>query len=68
MRYPQAPVIPPLPSFIFYKLYLFIYFGLLWVFAYLCRLSLGTEGRDYSLGVMGGPLIVVATLAAEGGL
>ena len=61
-------MIPPSPQFPFFtnRICLFILgcSGSL----LLCRLSLVTEGRDSPLVVMGGPLIVVASLAAEGGL
>ena len=45
--------------------YLFIYFGLYWVFAAAHRLSLVEVSRGYSLVAVLGLLIVVASLVEE---
>ena len=49
---------------LFFKL--FIYFWLHWVSIDLCRLSLVAGSRDYSLAVMHGLLILVASLVEHG--
>ena len=51
-----------------YFYYLFIYFGLLWVFTAVCRLPLVEESMGCSLVAVSRLLTVVASLAAEHGL
>ena len=46
-------------------IYLFIYSWLPWVFVAVCRLSLVVVSRGYSLGAVGGFLIVAASPIAE---
>ena len=45
--------------------YLFVYFWLCWVFVALHGLSLVTASRGYSLAVVHGLVIAVASLVAE---
>ena len=61
--------------FLFFKINLFIYFWLYWVFVATCRLSLVEASGGYSslqcrglLIAVGGLLIVVASLVVEHGL
>ena len=50
---------------LFFKFYLFIYFGLCWVFAAAFRLSLAAGSRRASLAAVHRLLIAVASLVAE---
>ena len=49
-----------------FKVYLFIYFG--WVFIAACRISLVPESTGYSWLQLGGLLVVVTSLVAAHGL
>ena len=53
---------------LFFKFYLFIYFGLCWVFAAAYRLSLAAGSRRASLAAVNRLPIAVASLVAEHGL
>ena len=46
-------------------IYLFLYFWLCWVFVAVCRLSLIEVNGGYSLGVVCGLLLAVASLVAK---
>ena len=54
--------------FIYKFIYLCVYFGLRWVFAAVCRLSLVVASGVYSWLRCAGLLIAVASLAVEHGL
>ena len=55
-------------TYLFFKIYLFIYFWLRWVFVAVCGLSLVAASGGYSFGVVRSLLIAVASLIAEHGL